>query len=292
MLKCWWLRVRSPAFHLRLKQRTYVQTFMGFINIGTEKLHYLQMGNGPKILLAFHGYGNEAALFAPFEKYLEHEYTILSFDLPHHGSSKWTEDLPLTQKDLVHLFREVLAIFKVDKVSLMGYSIGGRICLNAIALVPELVDRTLLMAADGLATHRFYYIMTRTAIGRRIFRYTLQNPHLSLPAINWLRKMKLVAAARHQYTMHYIGSDQNRSLLLQVWPGLSDLMISPAKIKETIRKHQMPVTLIMGAHDFVIRPALGTKFSKGLNSVNVVIIQKGHRVFDVTNAGEIAQHLL
>lgn len=265
---------------------------MGFINIGTEKLHYLQMGSGPKVLLAFHGYGNEAALFAPFEKPLGQRYTILSFDLPHHGGSTWTEDTPLTQKDLVQLIQQVITIFKVDKVSLMGYSIGGRICLNAAALVPQLIDQMLLMAPDGLAHHRFYYVMTRTAIGRRIFRYTLTNPQVSLPFVDWVRKMKLVAAARHQYTVYYIGTEENRRLLLQVWPGLSELMISPNKIRAAIRQHQIPVTIFMGIRDFVIPPPLAHKFSKGLDSVKVIVLDKGHRVFDANNAEEVAQPLL
>src|SRR5205809_920321 len=75
----------------------------GYISMGNEKLHYLQSGIGKRVLLAFHGYSNNASIFHPFEPHLARQYTILSFDLPHHGNSKWAENVPLTKNDLVTL---------------------------------------------------------------------------------------------------------------------------------------------------------------------------------------------
>src|ERR1043165_7989118 len=122
----------------------------GYIEAGKEKLHYLEMGSGKKILLAFHGYANDAAIFRSFEQYLGHEYTILSFDLLHHGKSTWTDDVILSKQDLASLITEVRDIYTAEKISLLGYSMGGRVCLTVMELFPASVEKLVLIAADGL----------------------------------------------------------------------------------------------------------------------------------------------
>ncbi len=181
---------------------------MEYVAVGKERMHYLKWGSGKRLLLAFHGYGNDAGIFSPFKEHLEREYTILSFDLPHHGESKWTKDTPLTKKDLVAFVDVLRATYKVDKVSLMGYSMGGRVCLTIIECNPAVVDKVVLIASDGLRIDYFYYFLTRTYIGKRIFMDGLAKPAWFFKTIEWLKDKKMLDAHKYKFVMNYMKPEE------------------------------------------------------------------------------------
>lgn len=150
----------------------------GYISLGTNQLYYVKTGIGKRLLVAFHGYGNDAYLFTPFNKYLEQDFTIISIDLPHHGKSVWPDKIQFGKKELISLITTIKTDMGVEKVSLMGYSLGGRVCLTAVELMPEIVDKVLLMAPDGLVVNPFYYFATRNYIGRKLFKGFVTKPDI------------------------------------------------------------------------------------------------------------------
>ena len=263
-----------------------------YISTGKEKLHYLRWGGGKRLLLAFHGYGDDARIFDPFREHLSKEYTMLSFDLPHHGDSKWPDDTKLAKQDLFELVETLKATYKVEKVSLLGHSMGGRVCLSIVESMPENIDKVALIAADGLSINFYYYFLTRTYIGRKLFKKMLERPGRFFGVINWLNKKNLVNASRHKFVMNFLQSEESRKLLWQVWPGMSDIIPSPTKLKRLIRQYQIPVSIFMGANDKITPPHLGKNFKSDLDTVQLYVLEKGHRVFDHENAEHIAQCLL
>ena len=57
--------------------------------------------------------------------------------------------------------RYFIDTFAVDKVALAGYSMGGRVCLTITELLPELIDRVLLIASDGLVFNPLYFLLQK-----------------------------------------------------------------------------------------------------------------------------------
>jgi pimeloyl-ACP methyl ester carboxylesterase len=263
-----------------------------YISAGSERLHYLKWGYGRRLLLAFHGYGNDAHIFDIFRSHLESDYTVLSFDLPHHGSSNWPADAILRRAQFIEAVQELMRRYDVTKISLLGYSMGCRLCLTLAELLPQHINKVVLMAADGLSTNKAYYFCTRTSLGRRMFRSTLQHPTGAVGLADWLKKIEAIDEARHKYLMRYIGAPAGRQFLLRAWPAVREFIPSQARLKKAIREHRISITIIMGATDKVMPPKLAERFKQGLGTVSVVIFDKGHRVFDGSNAREIAQHLL
>ena len=263
----------------------------GDISVGTEKLHYISLGSGSRLLLAFHGYANDATIFSPLEKYLQNDYTIISFNLPHHGSSTWGNTM-LTKQHLVEIVEKLKKEYSVNKISLIGYSLGGRICFTILELMPATIDRVTLLASDGLAVNFYYHFFTRNWIGKKLFRHMLTKPTIYFKLMDWLKNRNLVNTSRHRFVMQSLGTPENRNFLLRVWPGLSDLIPDPAKLKAAILQYHIPVTIFMGAHDKIMPPALAEKFKTGLDTVQLYILDKGHRIFDNETAPQIAHSLL
>jgi pimeloyl-ACP methyl ester carboxylesterase len=269
-----------------------MRTLSGYIRLGDEQLHHLSMGSGRKLLLAFHGYNNTAQIFQPFVSYLGREYTIISIDLPHHGKSEWPEVRRFDVSQLKQLIKFLLEEYKVDKLSLMGYSLGGRVCLKAVELMPGNIDKVLLIAPDGLAFNPFYYFLTRTAVGSNIFRRFLTDPQRYMGLIEFARRRKWLDESRYKFAMQYLQTESARNFLLRVWPGMSRLIPSSVKLRSAIKRHSIPVHVFMGSYDRIIPVPLAKKFKKELETVQLHILDKGHRVFDSETLPQMAQCFL
>ena len=88
-------------------------------------------GSGPKKMIIFHGFDNEATEFEPLSKFLPN-YTLISVNLFFHGNSTASEDS--VQKGLSHdgfikLHQILMDKFPAERYDIMGFSLGGRIAL-------------------------------------------------------------------------------------------------------------------------------------------------------------------
>jgi pimeloyl-ACP methyl ester carboxylesterase len=263
----------------------------GFVKAGDFKLHYLKMGRGRKLLVAFHGYGNDASIFLPLERYLGHAYTIYSIDLPYHGKSE-CEDIRLEKHDLKELVDSLCAEMNVEKASLMGYSLGGRVCITTIEVCPGKIERTVLMSSDGLSFNPLHYFLTNTYMGSRLFKSVLTRPQKYVRFMDWLKERKWLDQQKHSFVSWYLQSEHTRSFLLKVWPCLRKLVPAPRKVRAAIQKHELPVYIFMGMHDKVIPVKLAHSFKRNLKSVHLYVLQKGHRVMDADTLPQITGCLL
>jgi pimeloyl-ACP methyl ester carboxylesterase len=264
----------------------------GYLEIGQNSLHYLKYGSGSRLLLAFHGYSNSASLFYPFESYLGKEFTILSIDLPHHGKSKWPDSQLLHKEDLVKMVIGLKQEYHVEQVSLMGYSLGGRVCLCLAEWMPEVIESVVLIASDGLVFNPLYYFVTKTFFGKKLFRKFLTNPAKYLKFIDWLNNKKLLNPSQYKFAMYYLESDADRAFLLKVWPGMSLIVPRMNKLRKAITAHKIPVHIFMGSYDRIIPLPHAYKFRKGLNTVQLHILEKGHRAFDSQSMPQMANCLI
>ncbi|MEI8279685.1 MAG: alpha/beta hydrolase [Bacteroidota bacterium] len=265
----------------------------GNVVFGKHSLHFMRMGRGKKLLLAFHGYSNDAGLFTPIAPYLEQDYTFISIDLPFHGSSKWQQEVLLTRKDLQLLIETLKKEFKTDKVSLLGYSLGGRVCLTILELMPESIDKVLLIASDGLVFNYFYYFLTRTSLGNALFRRFASGPQRYVHLIQWLRKHKWLDASRYKFVMRYVHTDESREFLLNVWMSVSEIIPHHGKVKGYIKQYNIPVHIFMGTYDRVIPMKNAEHFAKGVHDdVQLHILEKGHDLFDPETLPQMAECLL
>ena len=263
-----------------------------FIEVGEEKLHYLRFGSGRRLLLAFHGYGEEAGTFWQFGKILADEYKTLAFDLPWHGKSKWGKTAFFTNEALLKMVQQLMVTNKVQSVSLIGYSMGGRVCLSILSCMPEAIDKVTLMAPDGLRIDKYYHFCTHNTIGKFLFRSFLKFPAPWFFLITLIKNVKLLDASRYKFVMHYLGTEAARLQLGRVWPVMS--CIDPDKdIRKKISQHQIPINIFMGRYDKVMPPKLATDFAKGIEEqVKIHILEKGHRLVTSDYVPQIAATLL
>lgn len=241
-----------------------------FITYRSSRIRYCRWGKGDRILLCFHGYGEQAAGFSILETALGERFTILAIDLPFHGRTEWNEGIDFRPAQLIEIIQSIIAEVKAgpdildggQRWTLFGYSMGGRIALSVLESLPQQVARLVLLAPDGLTVNGWYWLATQTWLGNRLFRWTMRHPEW---LFCWLRlgdKLGLVNKSIYKFARHYIDDSEVRWELYLRWTTMRAFRPSLKEISRIIGQYAIPVKICYGRFDRVIRRAGGDRFCR------------------------------
>ncbi len=263
-----------------------------FISYRSSRVHYSRAGAGQKVLLCFHGYGESEQTFHFLEKYISAEYTLFAIDLPFHGQTQWQEGLRFSATDLLAIIESLCLKHTVgmNRLTLLGYSMGGRVALQLLQVIPAKIEKTVLLAPDGLKVNFWYWLATQTYIGNRLFSFTMKHPAWFFSLLQAGNRLKLINQSVLKFTRYYIHDISVRRLLYERWTGMRTIKPDLASIKKLIRAHRIPVRLLYGRYDRIIRHQRGEKFRRGIESFCTLhIIQTGHQVLQEKHVNQIIQ---
>lgn len=253
---------------------------------------YYRFGSGPRIVVCFHGFGEEASIFGFLDSYAGNQFTFYSIDLPFHGKTDWKEGLNLTHTDLQEIV-DAITREGNQKLSLIGFSLGGRIALSLYQTMPDKIEKLVLLAPDGLKVNFWYRLATQTWLGNKFFALTMKKPSWFFGLLKLLNKLKLVNASIFKFVNYYIGDAEVRRLLYARWTTLRKLKPNISWIKNQVRENKTPVRLIYGRHDRIILSSVGEKFKKGIEEhCTLTVIHSGHQVLHEKHIQEILTALL
>lgn len=248
-----------------------------FITYRHSRIHYHRFGSGPSLVCCFHGYGEDGSRFQLFEKELGEAYKLIAIDLPFHGQIEWKEGLLLTPEELLEIIQLILP--KETKITLMGYSMGGRVCLQLLASFPTFFNKLVLIAPDGLHKNPWQRFATQTVIGNRIFAFSMQHPGWLFTLMQLAGRLGLFNKSIIRFVHHYLDYADERNILYQRWTTMRMFQPSLAHLKKIIHKHSIPLHLIFGKYDRVIVATHGYRFQEGMESfISVTELVAGHHL--------------
>jgi pimeloyl-ACP methyl ester carboxylesterase len=258
--------------------------------LASSTLRYYRCGNGSRTVLCFHGYGESGLAFGFLSEAAGPDYCFLAPDLPLHGETRWAESGPFDRRRLKNWVEAILHTEGREEAPLilMGFSLGGRIALELYQLIPERVERMILLAPDGLRVNPWYWLATQTRAGNRLFALTMKKPGWFLGLLNGLNRLGLVNASVHKFVRYYIHDAGVREKLYRRWTLLRQLRPHLSRIRFLIGERQTAVFLIYGRHDRIIRPQAGKKFARGLeNLIRIREIPAGHQLLHQKHLADI-----
>jgi pimeloyl-ACP methyl ester carboxylesterase len=101
------------------------------------------------VLLLLHGLGDDHRTWLPVLPGLSRRFTVIAPDLPGHGrSAKPRTDYSIA--GYANGLRDLLSVLGVDKVTVIGHSLGGGVALQFAYQYPERVERLCLVAPGGV----------------------------------------------------------------------------------------------------------------------------------------------
>ena len=125
-----------------------------FISIGKEELAYLDVGQGPVVVMV-HGNMSSSIHYEPLISRIKDKYRCIAVDLRGFGDSSYNNRFDTLEElaDDVNLFTEDLGI---DSYYLVGWSNGGGVSLKLCAKYPDKVKKFFDIEGAGLKGYPVY----------------------------------------------------------------------------------------------------------------------------------------
>lgn len=105
-------------------------------------------GSGPPLLL-IHGIGDNSTTWTTVQTKLAQRFTVIAPDLLGHGKS----DKPRADYSVAAYangMRDLLSVLDIERVTVVGHSLGGGVAMQFAYQFPQLVDRLILVGAGGV----------------------------------------------------------------------------------------------------------------------------------------------
>lgn len=117
-----------------------------FIKISTGRLHYIDKGHGPVILMV-HGLGAQLGNFdTGLADDLARDHRVIAIDRPGMGWSDRPEDADASPRAQAALVAEVIDTLGLEKPLVVGHSLGGAIAMCLALDFPEKIRGLALLA--------------------------------------------------------------------------------------------------------------------------------------------------
>jgi pimeloyl-ACP methyl ester carboxylesterase len=234
-------RVRTTAvMAIVLASYGFSQTvpLSGIAEVNGTRLYYEQAGKGPAVIL-LHGGNLDARMWDDQMPVLLEFFRVVRYDIRPYGRSAGTEKGFSSVADL----RALMDYLKVDRASLVGLSLGGRIAIDFALVYPDRVDKLVLIGpgltgyAFNLNDERMKPILDKALAGDAVgaMELWLQHPMMA-PA---MARPKVAARIREIVKGN-----------LQVWQRLpfGEQVPSPPAI-ERLADIKAPTLIIVGERD-------------------------------------------
>lgn len=222
------------------------------VDVGGVRTHLMRGGRGRPLLVLHPEFA--ARMWAPYHDALAAHFQVIAPDHPGFGDSaraEWIDGV----EDLVFHYVDLLDGLGLDRVSVVGTSLGGWIALALAVWHPARVDRLVLAAPAGIrvdGVERYdYFANPIEETLRRLFH----DPARAAQLLPTEYGAEVVVRGYHEFT----------TLARLSWnPYLYD-----PKLPQRLRRVRSPTLLIWGADDTVLPPAHGTALARLLPSATL-----------------------
>jgi pimeloyl-ACP methyl ester carboxylesterase len=210
---------------------------------------YCTWGEGKEVLLAFHGFGQSAEVFAPLAEALSATHCFYAMALP--GHEQLAEAQPAwSPKALEALLEYLSQKHQVAQLHLLGFSIGAKAVIALLQAVPHRVASALLIAPEGLPENFWYKLATSTLIGRSCFKTLLRRPQWLLGLAQLLAKCRLLVQSNLLFLKTQISQAPR---IVHTWLALRLLRTQKKNLKKAFAlAENLPIMLLLGKRDKVV----------------------------------------
>ena len=250
----------------RLEAR-YMDSPADLRSVGPWQLHVRQSGppDAPAMVL-LHGFGSSLQTWDVWAKGLATTHRVVRIDLPGSGLSPPDPAHDYRDERSLAMLIALMDSLGLQRTSLVGHSMGGRIAWTFAAKFPERVDKLVLVAPDGFASFGFEYgkpMVVPATLG--LMRHVLPKP---------LLRMNLKSAYARPEALSDAVTTRYHDLILA--PGARQAMLD--RLRQTVlqeplpllRQIKAPTLLVWGEADAMIPLSNAQDYLQALQSSRLV----------------------
>ncbi|MFP5262360.1 MAG: alpha/beta fold hydrolase [Blastocatellia bacterium] len=238
-----------------------------FATIYGAKIHYLEAGSGPAVIL-LHGLGGDVSNWFATIGPLSEKYRVIVPDQIGFGRS----DKPMINYrvgTLVDFLDALYKELKIERATLVGNSLGGWTAAAYALAHPDRVERLVLVDAAGFALTGD--VNPRTLNG--LSPSTLEGAKQLLAQIFYNKQMfGSDAAAGLMLTRRMMAGDG-----YTIQRFIDSIVNGEDVLDKRLSAIKQPTLIIWGREDLLTPLAMGERFKKEINGSELLVIEKcGH----------------
>ncbi|MBE6152238.1 MAG: alpha/beta hydrolase [Firmicutes bacterium] len=207
-------------------------------------INYIDYGEGNDAIVLLHGWGQNIEMMKPVGDRLSKQHRIIIIDLPGFGLSEEPKDI-LTIYDYVECIKELIDSLKVNSLTLIGHSFGGKI---------------------SLAYASKYHVNKLITFGSP-FKKEINKLSLKTRILKILKKVPVLKGLE-AFAKKHIGSTDYR----QASEIMRKIMVEHVNldITEDVKKIKCPTLLIWGTNDEAVSIDCAYELEKLISDAGVV----------------------
>ena len=283
LLGSWLYTPDKPRAELEAR---YANAPGDFVQAAGLRLHVRD--SGPKdapVVVMLHGFGSSLHTWEPWAQALSADRRVIRFDLPGSGLTGADPTGDYSDERSVQVIAALMDTLGVQRASLVGHSMGGRMAWRFAAASPARVDKLVLVAPDGFASPGFEYGKAPdVGLMVQAMRYVLPRPVLTMslkPAYADPAQMTDERATRYHELMLAPGV---RGAMIQRMEQM--VLQEPTPMLRSIRA---PTLLVWGEQDQMIPIANAQDYLKVMPNARLVTLPRtGHLPQEEATAAALA----
>jgi pimeloyl-ACP methyl ester carboxylesterase len=242
------------------------ESFQISVTQGIFQVH--KWGQGPKVLVALHGFRQNGQAFAKMATTLPTGTTLLAPDLPYHGGTQW-HAAEYKPEDIELLITELLWRTKAEHFHLLGFSLGGQLAVGLAIRFKLPIKQLTLLAPDTPKTKwgRFTFGMPYP------WRLTMERLFNRVGGRMWwadrLFRYKIIDRFTLTFLNRNLADARRRKNLFGTWRARAHFPFS----FRAVRDLSIPVRVVLGKKDSLI-PA--KSLAKKFRGLDVEVLEGGH----------------
>lgn len=128
-----------------------------YLNIDGQNIYYQRVGSGPNLIM-LHGWGADVSTWWGVVDLLKNQFTLWLIDLPGFGRSDPPQK-PFTVSDYAEIIVGFIKDQGLDKPSLLGHSLGGRVVIKLASHMSsgKVIDKLILESSAGIKPKQDYW---------------------------------------------------------------------------------------------------------------------------------------
>lgn len=253
--------------------------------------HYYKYGYGEKGLLAFHGFGQNGKMFEPIASSLESVYTVYAFDFIAHGKTEWNNKSACTSLDWASMIDAFAKEQQLESISLMGFSMGGKMVLHGLTKIKTPIDRIFLIAMDGVKLNKINHPKLNRPRTKKMVRSMIYNAKPLLRILPAFKRMGLLNTQQIEFMHYYLASERRRKRSFMTWKSMLHFWQPLGEIIAFIKKENIKVHILFGKNDKILPPTLAKKLNEMIPGSTLDWSEGGHFIVD-ESLNPIIQHIL
>ena len=242
-----------------------------------SQISCLVFGEGSDILVAFHGFGDRAALFLKLEPSLGKKYKIYAIDLPYHGHTVWKEDR-FNEKVFLSTVNAIRKIENVELITLLGYSFGCKIVQRIFLRQSKRIQHLILLAPDGFYNRFIFEITMIPKLIRYGARWILNRPLWFVKILEFLYKLGVINRFIFQFTKRHLNNIQRRARLFAYWISMDDFDLRKTFFIKKVNSRTTRIDYFCGISDDIVSISKVKDFASNLKNTHIHELNTDHNI--------------